>query len=72
MLLTMRKENELRVDMEDFDGNKVFARYSSFSVDPESYSYTLHVSGFTDGGAGELVTEVMMCFILKFEFKGPL
>ncbi|KAF1373412.1 hypothetical protein PFLUV_G00238600 [Perca fluviatilis] len=39
--------------MEDFEGNKVFARYSPFSIDPESSGYTLHVSGFTDGGAGD-------------------
>ncbi|KAL7371593.1 hypothetical protein ABVT39_001781 [Epinephelus coioides] len=51
--LTLRKKYELLVDMEDFGGNKVFARYSSFSVDPESYGYMLHVSGFTDGGAGD-------------------
>lgn len=51
--LTLRKKYELLVDMEDFSGNKVFARYSSFSIDPESYGYTLHVSGFTDGGAGD-------------------
>ncbi|XP_059184685.1 microfibril-associated glycoprotein 4-like [Centropristis striata] len=51
--LTLRKQYELLVDMEDFSGNKVFARYSSFAIDPESYGYTLHVSGFTDGGAGD-------------------
>ncbi|XP_034073282.1 microfibril-associated glycoprotein 4-like [Gymnodraco acuticeps] len=51
--LTLRKKYELLVDMEDFDGGKVFARYSSFSVDPEASGFTLHVSGFTDGGAGD-------------------
>ncbi|KAM4525609.1 microfibril-associated glycoprotein 4-like [Odontesthes bonariensis] len=51
--LTLRKKYELLVDMEDFEGNKVFARYSSFSIGPESYGYRLHVSGFTDGGAGD-------------------
>ncbi|XP_033987946.1 microfibril-associated glycoprotein 4-like [Trematomus bernacchii] len=51
--LTLRKKYELLVDMEDFEGVKVFARYSSFSVDPESFGFTLHVSGFTDGGAGD-------------------
>ncbi|XP_028424415.1 microfibril-associated glycoprotein 4 isoform X2 [Perca flavescens] len=51
--LTQRKRYELLVDMEDFEGNKVFARYSSFSIDAESSGYTLHVSGFTDGGAGD-------------------
>uniref|UniRef100_A0A671X117 Microfibril associated protein 4 n=1 Tax=Sparus aurata TaxID=8175 RepID=A0A671X117_SPAAU len=51
--LTLRKRYELLVDMEDFEGNQVFARYSSFSISPESYGYRLHVSGFTDGGAGD-------------------
>ena len=56
--LTVDKTYELLVDMEDFEGNKVFARYSSFSVDSESTGYTLHVSGFTDGGAGESARQV--------------
>ncbi|XP_033931481.1 microfibril-associated glycoprotein 4-like isoform X1 [Pseudochaenichthys georgianus] len=51
--LTLRKKYELLVDMEDFEGGKVFARFSSFSVDPEASGFTLHVSGFTDGGAGD-------------------
>ncbi|KAK1881206.1 Microfibril-associated glycoprotein 4 [Dissostichus eleginoides] len=51
--LTLRKKYELLVDMEDFEGSKVFARYSSFSVAPESFGFTLHVSGFTNGGAGD-------------------
>ncbi|KAF1373414.1 hypothetical protein PFLUV_G00238620 [Perca fluviatilis] len=51
--LTLRKRYELLVNMEDFEGNKVFARYSSFSIDSESSGYTLNVSGFTDGGAGD-------------------
>ncbi|XP_068161370.1 microfibril-associated glycoprotein 4-like [Antennarius striatus] len=51
--LTLRKKQELLVDMEDFEGNKAFARYSSFSIEQESSGYTLHVSGFMDGGAGD-------------------
>ncbi|XP_053197818.1 microfibril-associated glycoprotein 4-like [Scomber japonicus] len=51
--LTRRKKVELRVDMEDFSGNKVFARYSSFSIESETYGYRLHVSGFNNGGAGD-------------------
>ncbi|KAL3968191.1 granzyme A [Sarotherodon galilaeus] len=51
--LTQRKRYELMVNMEDFDGNKVFARYSSFSIDGESDGYRLNVSGFTDGGAAD-------------------
>ncbi|KAK2909541.1 hypothetical protein Q8A67_005378 [Cirrhinus molitorella] len=51
--LTSNREYMLRVDLEDFDGNKAFALYSSFSVGPEADGYQLHVSGFTNGGAGD-------------------
>ncbi|XP_054860771.1 microfibril-associated glycoprotein 4-like [Amphiprion ocellaris] len=51
--LTLRKRYELLMDMEDFSGNKVFARYSSFSIESESNGYRLHVSGFINGGAGD-------------------
>ncbi|XP_042253060.1 microfibril-associated glycoprotein 4-like [Thunnus maccoyii] len=51
--LTRRKKVELLVDMEDFNGKKVFARYSLFSIESEFYGYRLHVSGFKNGGAGD-------------------
>ncbi|XP_076143662.1 microfibril-associated glycoprotein 4-like [Alosa pseudoharengus] len=54
--LTRNKPHELRVDMEDFEGNRVFARYSSFSVASEEHGYKLTVSGFTNGGAGDSLT----------------
>ncbi|XP_041671085.1 microfibril-associated glycoprotein 4-like [Cheilinus undulatus] len=54
--LTLRRKYELLVDMEDFDGNMVSARYTSFSIDSETDGYTLHVSGFKDGGAGDSLT----------------
>ncbi|KAF1373417.1 hypothetical protein PFLUV_G00238650 [Perca fluviatilis] len=53
MVLTQVKKCELQVDMEDFEGHKASARYSSFLVDPAYFNYKLHVSGFTDGGAGD-------------------
>uniref|UniRef100_A0A4W5M2R5 Microfibril associated protein 4 n=1 Tax=Hucho hucho TaxID=62062 RepID=A0A4W5M2R5_9TELE len=52
-LLTMRKKSELRVDMEDFEGGKVYAKYTSFSIDPENYGYTLRLGSYVDGGAGD-------------------
>ncbi|KAM3864631.1 microfibril-associated glycoprotein 4-like [Diretmus argenteus] len=52
-LLTMRKKSELRVDMEDFEGGKVYAQYSSFSIDPENYGYQLRLGSFINGGAGD-------------------
>lgn len=52
-LLTIRKKNELRVDMEDWDGGKAFAQYSSFAIESENSSYQLHLGSFTAGDAGE-------------------
>ncbi|XP_024136665.1 microfibril-associated glycoprotein 4 [Oryzias melastigma] len=51
--LTQRRKSELLIDMEDFEGNKSYARYSSFSVGSESDGYRLHLTGFIDGGAGD-------------------
>jgi len=52
-ILTLKRKHELRIDLEDFDGNKVFAKYTSFSVGPEKDGYKLVVSGFKNGGAGD-------------------
>lgn len=57
-LLTLKQKYELRVELEDFENSTVFARYTDFSLSPHAISaeedgYTLHVSGFIDGGAGE-------------------
>ncbi|XP_030634822.1 microfibril-associated glycoprotein 4-like [Chanos chanos] len=54
--LTQSKEYELRVDLEDFSGVKVYALYSSFSVASETEGYRLLIGGFTDGGAGDSLT----------------
>ncbi|XP_031417962.1 microfibril-associated glycoprotein 4-like [Clupea harengus] len=51
--LTTNRKYELKVDMEDFEGNRVFARYSSFAVGSEIEGYKLTVSGLTNGGAGD-------------------
>ncbi|XP_037547470.1 microfibril-associated glycoprotein 4-like [Nematolebias whitei] len=52
-LLTQVKNYELRVDMEDFDGQKVFAHYAAFSVGPESEGYKLNLGTFVKGAAGD-------------------
>uniref|UniRef100_A0A4W4H2G7 Fibrinogen C-terminal domain-containing protein n=1 Tax=Electrophorus electricus TaxID=8005 RepID=A0A4W4H2G7_ELEEL len=57
-LLTLKKNYELRVDLEDFERKKVYAKYTSFGISPmainaELDGYKLHVSGFEDGGAGD-------------------
>jgi len=51
--LTVRRRYEIRVDMEDFSGNRAFAQYGSFHIDPEDSGYKLTVAGFRDGGAGD-------------------
>ncbi|XP_067296621.1 microfibril-associated glycoprotein 4-like [Pseudorasbora parva] len=51
--LTHNRKYMLRVDLEDFEGRKGFAQYSTFSVGCECAGYQLQVSGFTDGGAGD-------------------
>uniref|UniRef100_A0A8C2WG53 Si:zfos-2330d3.7 n=1 Tax=Cyclopterus lumpus TaxID=8103 RepID=A0A8C2WG53_CYCLU len=56
-LLTMRKKNELQVDMEDWAGGKASAQYSSFSIDSENAGYRLHFGSFTGGAAGDSLME---------------
>ncbi|XP_015247574.1 PREDICTED: microfibril-associated glycoprotein 4-like [Cyprinodon variegatus] len=51
--LCHRRKFELVVVMEDFEGHQAYARYCLFSVGPESLGYPLHVSGFSDGEAGD-------------------
>uniref|UniRef100_A0A8C5RAM6 Fibrinogen C-terminal domain-containing protein n=1 Tax=Leptobrachium leishanense TaxID=445787 RepID=A0A8C5RAM6_9ANUR len=58
--LTMQGPYELRVEMEDMEGAEVYAQYLNFSLSPhalnaESDGYKLHVDGFTDGGAGDIL-----------------
>ncbi|KAM7381242.1 hypothetical protein PAMA_012204 [Pampus argenteus] len=52
-LLTQAKTYELRVDMEDFEGQNVFAHYAAFSVGPETEGYMLNLGGFIKGAAGD-------------------
>ena len=51
-LLSNTKQNELRVDLGDFEGNKAYAKYSNFTVGPESDGYRLIVGGYS-GDAGD-------------------
>ncbi|XP_075422653.1 microfibril-associated glycoprotein 4-like [Ascaphus truei] len=57
-LLTVRGAYELRVELEDFEGNQVSALYANFSLAPQAinadnHGYSLQADGFTDGGAGD-------------------
>ena len=42
----------LRVDLEDFDGNERYAKYSTFQILDSSQKYQLNVSGYS-GDAGD-------------------
>uniref|UniRef100_A0A3Q3A836 Microfibril associated protein 4 n=1 Tax=Kryptolebias marmoratus TaxID=37003 RepID=A0A3Q3A836_KRYMA len=58
-LLSMRKRNELRVGIGDWEGETAFAQYSSFLVDSENTGYKLHLGRFTGGTAGDLLVSVI-------------
>ncbi|CAC5387404.1 Fibrinogen-like protein A,Ryncolin-4,Ficolin-3,Ficolin-2,Ryncolin-1,Tenascin-R,Fibrinogen-like protein 1,Angiopoietin-1,Tenascin-X,Fibrinogen C domain-containing protein 1-A,Ficolin-1,Veficolin-1,Ryncolin-3,Fibrinogen C domain-containing protein 1,Ryncolin-2,Angiopoietin-related protein 2,Microfibril-associated glycoprotein 4,Tenascin,Fibrinogen C domain-containing protein 1-B [Mytilus coruscus] len=51
--ITKQGTYELRVDISDFNGNKAFARYATFSVGDASTNYKLTIAGYS-GNAGEL------------------
>nr|ANH09329.1 fibrinogen-related protein 1 isoform 1 [Crassostrea gigas] len=50
--LTSTNPQELRVDMERFNGEKAYAVYSKFSVGDEASKYQLRVTGYS-GNAGD-------------------
>ncbi|XP_039256390.2 microfibril-associated glycoprotein 4-like [Styela clava] len=50
--LTSSNSYELLIDMEDWEGNKRYARYSNFRVANAASYYTLYVSGYS-GNAGD-------------------
>ncbi|XP_078684952.1 uncharacterized protein LOC144918264 [Branchiostoma floridae x Branchiostoma belcheri] len=54
-LLTSKKDYSLRIDLEDWSGNKRYAEYDTFRVAGESDAYRLTVSGYS-GTAGNSVT----------------
>ncbi|XP_052799189.1 ryncolin-1-like [Mya arenaria] len=51
-LMTRGQPRELHIDLEDFDGNKAFAKYSSFRIRSEEENYRLEVDGYS-GTAGD-------------------
>ena len=58
-LLTSNRKYKLRVDLEDFDGQKRYAEYSTFSISSSADLYRLKVAVYS-GDAGRLyVTQVM-------------
>ena len=50
--LTAADDTILRVDLEDFDGNKAYAEYTTFKVADEADKYRLLIRGYS-GKTGE-------------------
>ena len=46
------KGSTLRIDMTDWNGKNIYAKYDSFQVGNEKTKYKIHVSGYT-GNAGD-------------------
>ncbi|XP_062587318.1 techylectin-5B-like [Saccostrea cucullata] len=55
--LTKNKDQELRVELQRFNGDKAFAQYKTFYVRSEGSKYRLSVSGYS-GTAGDSLTSV--------------
>lgn len=55
-LLQLNERNELRVDLEDYNGNKAHAKYSRFSVGNSASEYRLSVNGY-HGTAGDALDQ---------------
>eukprot|EP00058_Branchiostoma_floridae_P008182 XP_002593670.1 hypothetical protein BRAFLDRAFT_108084 [Branchiostoma floridae] len=53
--LTAQDVYELRVDLEDFEGNTAYAKYNIFRVEDEVHKYRLTVEGYS-GTAGDGMT----------------
>ena len=45
--LTVKGDYKLRVDLEDLEGNKVYAEYSSFGVASEKAKYLLSLGSYS-------------------------
>ncbi|XP_065053249.1 fibrinogen C domain-containing protein 1-like [Rhopilema esculentum] len=50
--LTKNKDMMIRFDLEDVEGNKAFAEYSTFYIDGQEDQYSLHVGAYS-GTAGD-------------------
>ncbi|XP_019622488.1 PREDICTED: microfibril-associated glycoprotein 4-like [Branchiostoma belcheri] len=50
--LAVQKVYQLRVDLEDVEGNTAYAAYDTFAISPESQNYKLHIGTYS-GTAGD-------------------
>ncbi|XP_063426148.1 techylectin-5B-like [Mytilus trossulus] len=54
-MLTSRGNHELRIDLEDWNGEKKYALFKSFKIGDQSDKYKLTISGYS-GNAGDSMT----------------
>ncbi|XP_032089040.1 ryncolin-3-like [Thamnophis elegans] len=52
-LLTSSGTHQLRIDLEDFNGSRTFAIYSSFRIANENENYKLILGSYLDGNMGD-------------------
>lgn len=55
---------ELRIDLESFDGNRVHAQYSTFSVGNESSKYKVTVSGYSGTAGKSDITLLLLALVV--------
>ncbi|XP_034140434.1 uncharacterized protein LOC117591328 isoform X2 [Drosophila guanche] len=55
-MLTNNEEYTLRVELEDFEGNKRYAQYSHFKIHSEADYYKLEIDGY-EGNAGDSLND---------------
>ena len=63
--ITQQGSNTLRVDLEDFDRNTSYAKYSTFNIGNSSTQYTLTVSGYSGTAGDSLIYHNGMKFSTK-------
>lgn len=49
--------HELRVELEDWNGQTAYAEYSTFSVGDESSKYVLTVSGYSGTAGNDIIDD---------------
>jgi predicted nucleic acid-binding Zn-ribbon protein len=55
-MLTNNEDYSLRIEMEDFEGNKRYAQYSHFKIHSEADYYKLEIDGY-EGNAGDSLND---------------
>ncbi|XP_076106897.1 microfibril-associated glycoprotein 4-like [Mytilus galloprovincialis] len=69
--LTAAGKSELRVDMSDFDGNRAYAKYSTFAVGDAVTNYKLTVAGYSGNAEDSLNYHNGQAFTTKDRDNDP-